>query len=109
MKKAQLIFLNAIPILIMMGLIPFVQNEYYLTFLYVGVILISFLIKKAKGDTTVFLFGFIVMIIAETIFVSTGVETFTRNGLFGLMPIWLPLLWGYSFVAMRRGLKILDM
>ena len=48
------------------------------------------------------------MIISEAIFISTGVETFIRNSLFGLMPLWLPFLWGYCFVAMKRAIKILN-
>jgi len=37
------------------------------------------------------------------------VETFVRNSLFGLMPLWLPFLWGYGFVAIKRGIKILEL
>jgi hypothetical protein len=107
-NKIFKIFLNTIPVLVMIGLIPVVQNDYSLTFLYVGIIFMSFYIKKIKGDARVFLFGFFAMILSELVFISTGVETFTRNTLFGLMPIWLPFLWGYSFVVIKRGLKILE-
>lgn len=48
------------------------------------------------------------MIISEFFFVSTGVETFVRNTLFGIMPIWLPFLWGYGFVDIKRAIQILD-
>lgn len=106
-KILKIIF-NAIPILIMIGLIPVIKNDYILSFVYLAIIIISLLVKKTKGDIFIFFFGFCVMIICEYIFVSTGVETFIRNSLFGLMPIWLPLLWGYSFIAMKRGLKILE-
>ena len=102
------IILNAIPILVMIGLIPVIQNDYFLMIFYVAIIFISFLVKKEKGDIFVFFFGFFVMIIFEMIFISTGVETFVRNSLFGLMPLWLPFLWGYGFVAIKRGLKILE-
>ncbi len=106
-KVIQIIF-NAIPILIMIGLIPIIKNDYILSPVYLVVIIISLVVKRTKGDIFIFFFGFLVMIICEYIFISTGVETFVRNSLFGLMPIWLPLLWGYSFIAMKRGLKILD-
>ena len=49
------------------------------------------------------------MILSEMIFISTGVEIFVRNTLFGLMPLWLPFLWGYGFVAIKRGIKILEL
>lgn len=103
------IVLNIIPILVMIGLIPIIQNDYILTVVYLGIILISFFIKKDKGDIFIFLFGFCAMILSEMVFVSTGVETFVRNTLFGLMPLWLPFLWGYGFVVIKRGLKILEL
>ena len=107
-NKVINIVLNIIPILIMIGLISFIQSDYLLTVIYIIIILISFFIKKEKGDVFIFIFGFFVMIISEIIFVSTGVETFVRNTLFGLMPLWLPFLWGYGFVAIKRGIKIFE-
>lgn len=102
------IFLNVIPILVMIRLISVIQNDYLLTVIYIGIIIISFFIKKEKGDVFIFFFGFFAMIISEMVFISTGVETFVRNSLFGLIPLWLPFLWGYGFVAIKRGLKILE-
>ena len=107
-NKITNIILNIIPILLMIGLIPVIQNDYVLTVMYVGIILISFLVKKEKGDIFIFVFGFFAMILSEMVFISTGVETFVRNTLFGLMPLWLPFLWGYGFVAIKRGIKILE-
>jgi hypothetical protein len=108
MKKTFAIFLNTIPILLMIGMIPVVTNDYLLAFLYVVIIAIAFVFKKEKNEMLVFVFGFLFMIASEYLFVSTGVETFTRNSLFGLMPIWLPFLWGYGFVAIKRAGEILD-
>ena len=106
MKNIISIVLNALPILIMVGLIPLIANDYLLTILYVIIILGAFLWKLEKNDLYIFVFGFVVMIIFEFFFVSTGVETFVRHSLFNLMPLWLPFLWGYSFVAMKRTIKI---
>ena len=102
------IVLNIIPILVMIWLIPVIENDYLLTLIYIVIILISFVVKKEKGDIFIFLFGFFAMILSEMVFISTGVETFVRNTLFGLMPLWLPFLWGYGFVVIKRGLKILE-
>jgi hypothetical protein len=55
----------------------------------------------------VLIFGFFIMIVAEYFFVMTGVETFRRNTLFGLMPLWLPFLWAYGYVAIKRAIEIL--
>lgn len=109
MKKIVKIFFNTIPILIMIGLIPLVRNDYLLTILYIIIITLSLMfIKCKKLDMVVLLFGFIVMMIFETIFITTGVETFIRNSLFSIMPLWLPFLWAYGFVAIKRSVEVLD-
>ena len=108
MNKFYKIFVNSIPILIMIGLIPFVDNDYILTALYLIIIIVSFIIKKEKNELLIFCAGFILMIIFEILFISTGVETFIRNSLFGLMPLWLPFLWGYGFVAIKRSSAIIN-
>jgi hypothetical protein len=108
MKKIAFIFLNALPILIMISLIPFVENDYFLTLIYTAIIIISLIIKKTKNDLLVLIFGFFIMIASEYFFINTGVETFQRNTLFGLMPLWLPFLWSYGFVAIKRSIEILN-
>ena len=108
MKKALNITIIAIPTLIMIGLIPLIINDYLLTAIYAVIIAISLIIKKTKNDILVFVFGFFIMIASEYLFVSTGVETFQRNSLFGLMPLWLPFLWGYGFIAIKRSIEVLN-
>lgn len=108
MAKPLKIILNAVPTIIMIGLIPFVGNDYWLTLLYAGIISISFAVRRERKDALVFTIGFFVMIASEYLFVSTGVETFTRNSLLGIMPLWLPFLWAYAFVAIKRGVLILS-
>ncbi len=92
----------------MIALIPLVSNDYALAFLYVGVIVVALAVKRNPHDVLVFVFGFFIMIPFECLFVATGVETFTRQTLFGLLPLWLPLLWGYGFVAMKRSIAVLN-
>ncbi len=109
MNKIYKIFLNTIPVLLMIGLIPFIKNDYLLTLLYIFIAMISlYIIKANKNDIVVLFAGFFFMIISEYIFISTEVETFIRNSLFGLMPFWLPFLWAYGFVAISRSVKILE-
>lgn len=108
MKKALRIVLDTIPIIIMIGLIPLVANDYWLTAIYAAIILISLTNKRNKNDILILVFGFFIMIIAEYFFVSTGVETFKRNTLFGVMPLWLPFLWAYGYVAIKRAIEILN-
>ena len=108
MDKISKIFVNAIPVLVMIGLIPLVQNDYLLTVIYIGIIAVALLLKRERNDLLFLVFGFFIMIISEYLFISTGVETFIRNSLFGLMPLWLPFLWAYGFVAIKRSVGILN-
>lgn len=108
MQKLSKILLQSIPILFMIAIIPLVQNDYLLTLLYILIIFISLKIKIQKNETTVLVTGFFLMIISEYFFVSTDVETFTRNTLFGFMPLWLPFLWAYGFVVIKRSVEILN-
>jgi len=107
MHKVSQIFLGTIPVLLMIGLIPAVSDDYILTFLYVVIIIVAFVLRREPNDILVLVFGFVVMTASEYLFISTGVETFTRNTLLGFMPLWLPFLWGYGFVAIKRSVEIL--
>ncbi len=107
LKNAEKIIYELLSILLMIGLIPFIENDYLLTLFYIIIIIISLKIKYVKDEWKIFLSGFILMTIFEFIFVSTGVETFNRNSLLKKMPLWLPFLWGYSFIVIRRVSTIL--
>ena len=108
MTKFWRILVQIIPIVLMIALIPLVKNDYWLLSAYVVVIIIALSIKYEKRDWIFLTFGFFGMIIPEYIFTSTKVEIFNRNSLFGLMPIWLPFLWGYAFLVMKRVVAILE-
>ena len=108
MSKALKILLNAIPIALMIGLIPVVRNDYLLSLIYVIIISIALAIKYEPQDMLVLVFGFFVMIAAEYFFVSTGVEIFVRRSLLGFMPFWLPILWAYAFIGIKRGVLIVS-
>ncbi len=107
MKKISKILINTLPVLLMIGLIPIISNDYWLTLIYICIILVSLIVKKEKNDLLIFIFGFFIMIISEYLFISTGAETFWRNSLLGLMPLWLPFLWGYGFITIKRASFIL--
>ena len=109
MKKVLKIFIHCIPVIVMIGLIPLIQNDNLLTILYVIFIIgLLFFLKDKKNDLIALFFGLIVITFFEYIFVSTGVEIFTRNSLLGIMPLWLPFLWAYGFVAIKKSLEILN-
>ena len=107
-QKATQILLNMLPVVVMIGLIPIVKNDYILVGIYLFIIAASLIIRYYPKDYLFLVFGFILMIFAEILFVSTGVEEFIRKSFLGLMPIWLPVLWGYAFVVIKRVIVILN-
>ena len=93
----------------MVSLIPVFLNDYILTLVDIIIILLTMkLIKANRKDKIVLISGFIVMTISEYFFIKTGVEVFKRQTLLGLMPLWLPFLWAYGFVAISRSVRILE-
>ncbi len=92
----------------MIGLIPLVLNDYYLAGIYILIAIAALAIRRERNDLVAYLFGLIIITISEYFFISTGVETFARNSLFGVMPLWLPFLWAYAFVVIKRSLRILS-
>ena len=107
MRKLGYIALNFVPIVVMIALIPIIKNDHLLAVVYLIIVAVSLFIKRDEKDFLVFFLGLVMLTISETIFVSTGVETFVRRSLFNLMPIWLPILWGYGFIAIKRGVLAL--
>ena len=95
------IVLNTTSIIIMMGLISIIKNDYYLLLVYILVIGISLKIYYEKKEYKLLIAGIIFMFIAEFFFISTKVEVFTSQTLVN-MPIWLPVLWGYGFIVIKR-------
>jgi cadmium resistance protein CadD (predicted permease) len=92
----------------MIALIVPIRNDYILTTLY-GLIIVALLfLRKEKNDILILVVGGIAMTISESFFIATGVEVFQRNSLFGLMPLWLPLLWAYGFIVISRSLGIIN-
>jgi len=108
MKKSTEIFYNALPIVAMIGLVPLVLNDYLLAIICIAIIIGAFFVKISKHDLAIFAVGFFTMILVEGLFISTGVETFNRNSLLGIMPIWLPIIWGYGFVSIKRLIEIIE-
>ncbi|RJQ34554.1 DUF2878 family protein [Candidatus Parcubacteria bacterium] len=107
-RKAGVVLFYALPIVLMISLIPLIQNDYVLAGVYGACIVALLFIKREKNDLIALAFGIIGITIAESFFISTGVETFARQSFLGMMPLWLPFLWGYAFVTIKRTLRVLD-
>ena len=110
MKKILLKFgLVIIPVIIMITLIPYVRDDIVLTVLYIAIICFALIPGFSRKDLITFALGFVVLTVLELFFISTGVETFNRISLFGAMPLWLPFLWAYSFVAIRKTIILFNL
>lgn len=101
------VIMTAFPIVAMIALIPFVQNDYLLTAIYIGIIAVS-AFRYSRQDFIFLVFGFFILLAGETFFLLTGVETFERRTFLGIMPLWLPFLWAYIFVAMKRSVQLFE-
>src|SRR4051812_9842354 len=99
------IIMRAAPILGMIALVPLVHDDYMLALIYLGIIAISAL-RYEREDFVFLVFGFCILLLGEYFFLLTHVEFFTRTTLLGVMPIWLPFLWAYIFVAMKRSVEL---
>ena len=108
MSAARQILQEAFPIILMLALIPFVRNDYYLAASFIAITVVAFLVEYRRKDLVLFLIGSLIFSLGEALFIATDIETFKRTSLFGIMPIWLPILWGYIFVALRRAVVVLD-
>ena len=97
----------AAPIFLMIALIPYVRNDFVLAGVYIAIIGVSSF-RYGRNDFMYLIIGCLVLFVSEYFFISTGVETFERRSLLGVMPVWLPLLWAYVFVAIKRGVLIIE-
>ena len=103
----QLVFIS-IPILVMIAFIPLIENDILLSAIYVSILLATLKLSGDKKELLFFVLGFALLALSEMFFVATGVETFHRDALFMNIPIWLPILWGYAFIMIRRLIVALD-
>jgi len=104
---AARVLVIAVPVLFMIALIPFVKNDFTLAGIYIAIIAVS-AIRYTHKDFAFLIFGFVMLLACEYLFLLTGVENFERRSLFGIMPIWLPVLWAYVFVAIKRSVLVFE-
>jgi len=63
---------------------------------------IVLLVNRVKGEFHLFLFGVLLSLIIELgLGLVARSQHWEHASLFGI-PFWLPIMWGYGFVVMRR-------
>ena len=103
LKQLSKIFLETLPILfgILLSYL-FWRNNLLLFVIYL--VLTSGLVyfHKDKTEYIIFVYGVIIGAIVEIIGTQvSGYQSFTKPDFAGI-PMWLPIVWGYGFVAMKR-------
>lgn len=91
-------------IFILAGLIIFwvFKNEMLTTISVLVILLIYFKIKYVKGEWALFFFGTVLGMVLEIGGdLVLKLQYWEQASFFGI-PLWLPLLWGFAFVFMRR-------
>ena len=101
------IVVTVFPVFFMIALVPYVRDDFALTGIYIAIIAIS-AIRYSRNDFIFLTFGFCMLLIGEYFFLSTGVEVFERRSLLGVMPLWLPFLWSYIFVTIKRSTLLFE-
>ena len=103
MTKFSKVFVETLPILfgILLSYL-FWQNNLLLFIFYLFLTLLLIYFHKDKAEYFIFVYGILVGIVVEVIGTQiSGYQSFTKPD-FGGIPIWLPIAWGYGFVAMKR-------
>ena len=104
----QKLFYILLPVWVMIATLFVTTNDYLITAFYALMGLAALINGNDKKEWGLYLLGFVLLSACELFFVSTGVETFNRKALIAGMPIWLPFLWAYAFILMRRALIAWD-
>lgn len=103
MSKTSKIILETLPILfgILLSYL-FWQNSVLLFILYLTLTLFLIYLHKDKSELIIFIYGVLIGIVVEVVGTQiSGYQSFTKPDFEGI-PIWLPLAWGYGFIAMKR-------
>ncbi len=69
-------------------------------------VIFYFIFLKTRGDFLFFLIGFLIPILVSAITLSKSQENFNFSFVLEI-PIWLPLAWGTTVIALKRFLKII--
>ncbi len=96
------IFFQLIPLFLVLVIFFFTTKEVYVTFWIIFLIGLSFAIKYHRQEWKVLVFGitlgFLFEVVGDFIYKA---QYWENASLFGI-PLWLPLMWGYGFIFIRR-------
>lgn len=100
--KTKSLITELIPLLLAFVLQIYIHSELGLTLLIIVLLAGTWYISYTKREWLVFLMGLIIGLLFE---VGDGLiyrsQFWQQDTLWGV-PLWLPVLWGYGFVFIRR-------
>src|SRR3989304_8063467 len=105
MKRENLkeILIQVVSLLVAFILIAIVKgNELIFTTAIILILLINFKIKYYKNEWTLFFIGMILGFFIEVVLGLYYRMQYWENARLLGVPIWLPIVWGYGFVFIRR-------
>lgn len=103
MNKLLKVLIETLPIIfgILLSYL-FWRNNFLLFVIYIFLILLLIYIHKDKSELVIFIYGVVIGTIIEVIGTQiSGYQSFAKPD-FGGIPVWLPVVWGYGFIAMKR-------
>lgn len=97
------IFLETVPIIIGVALTYFLwENNLLLTIVFTAMLTATLTIKRYPGDIFALIYGSVLGFALEVFQTSIAkFHSFSNPDILGI-PIWMPLVWGYGFVLMKR-------
>lgn len=91
-----------VQLLFVLAVFLIAKSELAITLLFLVLIFVLFKLQYFKGEWKVFVLGVVLGVVLELggdlIF---KLQYWNDASFFGI-PLWLPLIWGYEFVFMRR-------
>lgn len=96
------IWFQLVPLFLVLLIFLITQNEWLVTLGIVVLICLSFAIKYTKNEWKVVVLGAVLGFLFEMAGDYIYQAQYWENAsLFGI-PVWLPLMWGYGFIFIRR-------
>ena len=111
MNRLSKVFIETLPIFL--GILLsylFGQNNVLLFIIYLVLTFGLIYSHKDKTEFVIFAYGILIGVIVEVVGTQvSGYQSFVKPD-FGGIPMWMPIVWGYGFVAMKRiGFALKDL
>lgn len=107
-KLSENIIIQLIPLFLMLVIFLITQKEMFVSLGVVLLIGMTLLIHYEKNEWKVIILGIIIGLAFEIGGDLIYKAQYWKNGSFFGIPYWLPIMWGYGFLLIRRiGNKII--